>query len=86
MIVHHYLECAKSVRGKHIHVYIIISNLHNYGVGCPAMLRCDYGMENVSLATAQIGFRLHHNDSLAGERSFMYGPSKSNIVSGCDNY
>ena len=45
------------------------------------MLRCDYGTENTSLATVQIAFRIHHSDSLAGERSFMYGPSKSNIVS-----
>ena len=50
-------------------------------VGCPAILRCDYGTENTSLATVQIGFRLQHNDSLAGPKSFLYGPSKSNIVS-----
>ena len=45
------------------------------------MLRCDYGTENTSLATTQIAFRMHHTDAMAGEKSFVYGPSKSNIVS-----
>lgn len=52
-----------------------------FGLGCPTVLRCDYGTENTSLATTQIAFRMHHSDALAKERSFVYGPSKSNIVS-----
>jgi hypothetical protein len=43
------------------------------------VVRCDYGTENTSLATTQIAFRMHHNDSMSGEKSFVYGPSKSNI-------
>ena len=50
-------------------------------LGCPAVLRCDYGTENTSLGTAQIAFRMNHTDSMAREKSFVYGPSKSNIVS-----
>lgn len=46
---------------------------------CPAMLRSDYGTENASLASIQIAFRYYHDDGLAREKSFVYGPSKSNI-------
>ena len=45
------------------------------------MLRSDYGTENSSLACIQIAFRYYHDDDLAGGKSFIYGPSKSNIVS-----
>ena len=59
-----------------------------YGLGCPTVLRCDYGTENTSLATTQIAFQLHHTDAMAGEKSFVYGPSESNIISYalCPNY
>ena len=43
------------------------------------MLRVDKGTENVGLASVHIMLRL--DDELAVERSFMYGPSKHNIVS-----
>lgn len=51
-----------------------------YKVGCPTVVRSDYGTENTRIATCQLAFRLNHSDSLA-KKSFMYGPSKSNIVS-----
>ena len=41
----------------------------------------DYGTENASLSGIQIAFRYYHRDSLRVTKSFMYGPSKSNIVS-----
>ena len=44
------------------------------------VVRCDHGTENTSLATVQIAFRLLHDDSLSGEKSFVYGPSKSNNI------
>lgn len=50
-------------------------------LGCPTILRSDYGTENVHLAAIQIAFRMHGDDSFAGQKSFMYGPSTSNIVS-----
>ena len=50
-------------------------------VGCPYVLRSDYGTENCRLAAIQIAFRYNHDDSMARERSFLYGPSTSNIVS-----
>ena len=43
-------------------------------------MRCDYGTENTSVASIQIAFRYFHNDCRAKEKSFMYGPSKANIV------
>ena len=48
--------------------------------GCPAIVRSDYGTENCYLASIQVGFRLAHDDTLRGERSFIYGPSKHNVV------
>ena len=47
---------------------------------CPKILRVDKGTENVSLATAHISLRLQHSDEFSGEKSFIYGPSKHNIV------
>ena len=49
--------------------------------GCPTLLRCDYGTENVNLAAIQIAFRMDHKDSRESEKSFIYGPSTANIVS-----
>ncbi len=41
-------------------------------LGCPAILRSDYGTENATLATIHVTFRLQHVDSLAGEKSFIH--------------
>ena len=48
--------------------------------GCPRIVRSDYGTENASLSGIQIAFRYHHCDSLRDTKSFIYGPSRSNIV------
>ena len=37
--------------------------------------------QNIHLATYQIAFRSKYSDSMAGQRSFIYGSSTSNIVS-----
>ena len=47
---------------------------------CPKILRVDKGTENVSLASAHVSLRLQHIDEFSGEKSFIYGPSKHNIV------
>ena len=52
-------------------------------VGCPQILRADYGTENCHLATAQIAFRTNGCDDLAGDKSFRYGKSTSNTVLEC---
>ena len=44
------------------------------------MLRSDYGTENPSVATAQIAFRMNDQDTLAAEKSFVYGPSPANVI------
>ena len=46
---------------------------------CPYILRSDYGTENGSLAAIQRALRFY-DDEMAGEKRFMYGPSKLNIV------
>ena len=45
------------------------------------MLRYDYGTENCDMAAIQIALRSMHNDELNGSKSFIYGPSKANVVS-----
>ena len=37
--------------------------------------------ENCNLAALHIAFQYHHDDNLAGEKSFMYGTSKANQLS-----
>ena len=49
-------------------------------VGCPKIVRVDKGTENAGLATVHIGLRMNHEDEFAGEKCFIYGPSKHNIV------
>ena len=61
-------------------LYIRILKIVTKFVGCPAVLRCDYGTENSDIAAVQIGLRYFHEDGLARERSFIYGPSKFNII------
>ena len=55
--------------------------LDNKFTGCPSVIRADYGTENTGVAKAHIAFRMHHSDSLAGSKSFLYGSSTANIVS-----
>ena len=57
-----------------------VLNLFCTNVACPSILRSDYGTENCNLAAIQIAFRYYDDDSMAKEKSFIYGPSKHNIV------
>ena len=47
----------------------------------PAITRTDGGTENVLLAACQMFLRRNHEDSLAAEKSHMYGTSMANQVS-----
>lgn len=49
-------------------------------IGCPTVLRCDHGTENSLITTAQISFRMFHEDTLAAEKSVIYGASTANTV------
>ena len=60
------------------HAIIVMITL--YHAGCPRIVRSDYGTENASLSGIQIAFRYQHRDSLRATKSFIYGPSRSNIV------
>ena len=51
-----------------------------FTLGCPKVIRSDYGTENCIVAKLQIAFRMHHNDSLSAEHSYIYGPSTANTV------
>ena len=91
IIARYYLECVEKCNGKYYrltfekkkHDIVCRSTCNNTinHAGCPSILRCDYGTENVALATIQTAFRLLHTDPVAGRKSFLYGPSTSNIVS-----
>ena len=49
-------------------------------IGCSSILPADYGTENSNIAAVQIAMRYNHDDPMAREKSFMYGPSKYNAV------
>ena len=46
--------------------------------GAPRIVRTDPGTENCNVAGIRCFFRRNGSDSLAGEKSFMYGRSVSN--------
>ena len=50
-------------------------------IGCPTLLRSDYGTENTSIATCQMMFRHPHRDRYAGPNSFVFGSSIEFVVS-----
>ena len=49
--------------------------------GVPKFLRSDYGTENCIVASLQIAFHI----SNLNERSYIYGPSKWNVVGSYHN-
>ena len=48
--------------------------------GLPRCVRADRGTENVTVCDIQRVFRADHGDEMAGEKSFLFGTSKSNQV------
>ena len=49
--------------------------------GVPRCIRMDRGTENRLIEDIQISFRADHTDSMAGEKSVLYGSSVHNQVS-----
>ena len=47
-------------------------------IGCPRLVRSDYGTENCYLAASQIALRSRHTDTFAGVKSYRYGKSTTN--------
>ena len=52
-------------------------------IGCSSMVCADYGTENSNVAAVPTEMRCNHDDPMAREKSFMYGPSKYNVVGTC---
>ena len=74
------MNCRQcSYRSFPKHVSTIIHTIIIW-TGCPTILRCDLGTENSLLATAQTSFRMSHDDTLAAEKSIIYGASTHNTV------
>ena len=88
VVARYYLEAVEKQAGNNLirndcaFHFMFVFNFSLLGCRRPTVLRSDYGTENSSLyiAAIQVAFRYHHSDSLAGTRSFMYGPSKANTV------
>ena len=55
-------------------------NIYFFNVGTAKIIRREKGNENLNVAAIQRYFRRHGNDSMAGEKSFLYGKSVSNQV------
>ena len=55
--------------------YCICSSYYPITIGCSSIVRSDYGTENSNVAAVQIAMRYNHDDPMAREKSFMYGPS-----------
>ena len=58
----------------------LIRILVSFYVGTANIIRGDKGNENLNVAAIQRYFRCHGNDSMAREKSFLYGKSVSNQV------
>ena len=74
-----YLEGVEKSRGVFIHV--IVNYCDFVCEGCARIIRADHGTENPTLAKIHIVFRMEHSDDLEGSKSFIYGPSTTNILS-----
>lgn len=81
VIARYYLECVENAAGKGERNASYNFNTRYPVVGCPLIVRADLGTENCRVAKVHIAFRMHHDDSVAGPKSFIYGPSTAKIVS-----
>ena len=83
VIARYYLEAVEAITGKHIFAHYNVKGCekcYNNYIGCPRIVRADHGTENCSVAKIHIAMRQFHDDQRSGSRSFIYGPSTSNIV------
>ena len=61
-------------------IIMVMGVYYRCTVVIPAITRSDGGTENGLLAACQMFLRRHHQDSLAAEKSHMYGTSMANQV------
>lgn len=61
----YYLEAVQEYEG-YCHYYYTC--LYLYLIGCPTILRNDYGTENTVLASYQMALRHQHSDHFSGEK------------------
>ena len=50
-------------------------------LGCPRIIRSDYGTENALLAATYMFLRHNYTDEFKGEKSYRFGSSTTNTVS-----
>jgi len=72
-----WLKVSTSNNNPQIIAYYFLKTVHRLGK-VPRLVRTDKGTENVTAALLQKGFRLNHDDSLAGHMSYIAGKSTSN--------
>ena len=51
-----------------------------FPIGCPSIIRSDYGTENSILAACHMALRHNHDDEYSGDLSFRFGSSTTNTV------
>lgn len=73
----YYVKCVRSIQGVYTLSNLLICLMYGW-LGCPKILRTDNGTENSILSVIQPILRHNHADSLAGEKSFLYGKSINN--------
>ena len=82
VIARYFLDTVKQLGGmytlSHPYWHCFQHFVHVACKGAPAVLRCDLGTENTTLAFIQPYLRQRGRDSFAGENSFRYGRSTSN--------
>lgn len=71
-------ECEGNVSSYLVWLYIMWST--SSSLGCPTMLRSDYGTENCMVATSHMALRHWHQDQWHGVKSYKYGKSTTNTV------
>ena len=57
-----------------------LNGLIFFPIGCPSIIRSDYGTENSILAACHMALCHNHNDKYSGDRSFQFGSSTTNTV------
>lgn len=78
IIARYYLESVEKAKGINTCWQLVLFYFCGY-LGCPKVVRADYGTENASVAKIHLAFRMNHTSDPA--KNFFYGPSTANTVS-----
>ena len=83
IIARYYLEAVEEAGGSYHYCILWIGYCCKCCIGCPKVVRGDYGTENASVAKIHLAFRMNNTSDVT--KDFLYGPSTANTVS-CSHY